>query len=191
MKTKKQKLYCYVDETGQDTQGELFVVSVVITQEDRDEVIKLLESIESETGKKATKWHKTRKDIKRIYIENILQRKMLKDKIFYSLFKDAGQYKELSVITIATAINSAKEQDEYKASIFIDGLQKSEVLIIGISLRRLGIKAEKVRGVKDESNSIIRLADAIVGFVREYVEGTDYTKQLYKLGIKNKTLQEV
>lgn len=27
----KQKLYCYVDETGQDTEGRLFLVSVVVT----------------------------------------------------------------------------------------------------------------------------------------------------------------
>ncbi|MBI2599976.1 hypothetical protein HYW43_03590 [Candidatus Daviesbacteria bacterium] len=34
----KQKLYCYVDETGQDTQGELFIVSVVVAKNDREEI---------------------------------------------------------------------------------------------------------------------------------------------------------
>lgn len=29
------------------------------------------------------------------------------------------------------------------------------------------------------------------GFIREYIEGTEYAKDLYKLGIKNKTLSEV
>lgn len=51
-----KKLYCYVDETGQDTKGEIFVVSVIVAQKDRDEIMELLETIEQETGKKATKW---------------------------------------------------------------------------------------------------------------------------------------
>jgi len=32
----KSKLYCYVDETGQDTLGELFIVAVVVSDADRD-----------------------------------------------------------------------------------------------------------------------------------------------------------
>ncbi len=31
------KLFCYVDETGQDTQGRLFVVAVVVTGSEREE----------------------------------------------------------------------------------------------------------------------------------------------------------
>lgn len=33
-----RKCYCYVDETGQDTKGSLFLVSVVIVQSDRNEI---------------------------------------------------------------------------------------------------------------------------------------------------------
>jgi len=46
---KKQKLYCYVDETGQDTKGELFIVSVVVVGWDRDALAEQLEMIERET----------------------------------------------------------------------------------------------------------------------------------------------
>jgi hypothetical protein len=28
-----RKLYCYVDESGQDTEGKIFVVSIVITED--------------------------------------------------------------------------------------------------------------------------------------------------------------
>jgi len=31
-----QKLYCYVDESGQDTEGEISFVSIVITGTERD-----------------------------------------------------------------------------------------------------------------------------------------------------------
>ena len=32
------KLYCYVDESGQDTRGALFVVAAVVAAEDRERV---------------------------------------------------------------------------------------------------------------------------------------------------------
>ena len=41
-----QKVYCHVDESGQDTEGKLFIVSVVITDTNKDESQKQLEKIE-------------------------------------------------------------------------------------------------------------------------------------------------
>ena len=46
-----QKIYCYVDETGQDTLGELFIVSVVVNSADRDALVAVLEKIERTSGK--------------------------------------------------------------------------------------------------------------------------------------------
>ena len=45
------KLYCYVDETGQDTEGRFFLVSVVVTGVERDEMRTWLETVEKESGK--------------------------------------------------------------------------------------------------------------------------------------------
>jgi hypothetical protein len=42
----KQKLYCFVDETGQDTKGESFLVSVIVTEEEYDRVNQVLLEIE-------------------------------------------------------------------------------------------------------------------------------------------------
>lgn len=49
--TAKQKLYCYVDENGQDTKGDIFIVSVVVTGKERDRLLNLCEEIEVESGK--------------------------------------------------------------------------------------------------------------------------------------------
>jgi hypothetical protein len=100
----KQKLYCYVDETGQDTKGGLFLVALVVTDEQRGMVASEAERIEERTGKGALKWRK-------------------------------------------------------------------------ISFRQLRIGVRKVRGMKDESNSLLRLADAVCGLVRDYLEGQEYTKE--------------
>ena len=39
-------------------------------------------------------------------------------------------------------------------------------------MRKKGIRTEKVRGLKDERDEFIRLADAIAGFVRDAQEGS-------------------
>lgn len=50
-----QRLFAYVDESGQDTNGTLFVVGVVILEDERDNILKELERIEDESGKKNIK----------------------------------------------------------------------------------------------------------------------------------------
>lgn len=186
-----QKLYCYVDETGQDTKGQYFIVSVLIAQEDREQLIERIELLEQRTGKKATKWQKTARLIKKQFIEQLFQDEHFQGKVFYSYYKDANAYQELTVLTVASAIHAVKYEERYKASIFIDGLQKSEITVVSAKLRKLGINTEKVRGVRDESHALIRLADAIAGFIREYKENLEYAGLLYELGVKNKVLTEV
>ena len=65
----KQKLYAYVDESGQDTKGGIFVVSIVVLENERDAVRERLEEIEQRTGKGAVKWHKSKHEFRRAYIE--------------------------------------------------------------------------------------------------------------------------
>lgn len=185
-----QKLYCYVDETGQDTRGESFIVSVVVAQEDREQLVQLVETVEQETGKKATKWHKTAREIKQRFVEQLVQNQTLRRKIFYSSYRNTSTYQELTVLTIAAAIHVTKRQTNYKASIFIDGLQKSEIMVVSAKLRKIGVNTEKVRGVRDESHALIRLADAMAGFIREYEEGREYAVVLYTLAVRNGILIE-
>jgi len=45
------KLYAYVDESGQDTQGEFFVVSVVVLDADHEAILQQLEAIETRSRK--------------------------------------------------------------------------------------------------------------------------------------------
>ena len=55
---KKQKLYCYVDETGQDTEGRFFLVALVVTGAERDALAAEAERIEQATGKSLKKWRR-------------------------------------------------------------------------------------------------------------------------------------
>ena len=80
-----QKLYCYVDESGQDTQGKSFWVSVIIVlQEERDILETLLENVEKQVHKRKFKWKSTHYKVKTKYIQEMLNIKILRSNIFYS-----------------------------------------------------------------------------------------------------------
>jgi Protein of unknown function (DUF3800) len=187
----KTKFYCFVDESGQDTEGRLFVVSVVVTGKERREIAKYLERIENDTEKRATKWKNTHIKRKIAYIERIVNSDVFKGKLFYHLSKNTRSYKEATILTVASAINAAKHSESYKASIFVDGLSESKIPLFSAELRKLGISTEKVRGPRDESDAIIRLADAIAGFTREYIEGAVYAQDLYRIGVKSGIFKEL
>lgn len=69
----KQNLYAYVDESGQDTQGAMFLVSVVVTGEEQETIRHRLQAIERGSGKLGKKWTKARLTERVPYIEALLQ----------------------------------------------------------------------------------------------------------------------
>lgn len=174
----KQKIYCYVDETGQDTKGRLFLVSVIVGDKERDELRKVVEQIEEKTGKRLMKWQKTSHNIRVAYLERLMQENILKGKVCFSVYKQTQAYVDLTILTVAKSI-LRKAKNDYKASVFVDGLDKTEIRKFTAGLRKLHIHTRKVRGLRDESDALIRLADAFCGFLRDYMEGKEYTKELY------------
>ncbi|MEO8395960.1 MAG: hypothetical protein ABI700_23395 [Chloroflexota bacterium] len=51
-----QKIYCYVDENGQETNGRIFVVAVVVIDGDPQAVAAQCEEFEHMSGKGKFKW---------------------------------------------------------------------------------------------------------------------------------------
>ena len=189
-----RKLYCYVDETGQDTKGRLFIVVAVVIEKTKDELKKKLERIESSIAKKKFKWNKTRNADRVQYIERALCLAPLKGNIYYRSFRGSKEYRDLTILTIAQAINLFLKKNsikDYKAIIEIDGLKKSEQSKVAVILRNLGIRTEKVRGAKDESSAIIRLADMVAGFIRETIEGKKSFMKIKAYFDKKKVLYEI
>ncbi len=176
---KPHKLYCYVDETGQDTKGQLFIVVAIMTVEP-SEVAALLEAAESSSGKGKVKWHRSRQS-KDQYIRSALSVD-IHIKVYYQVFTGNELSYELATVqATANAIDSYCQSegiDDYKATIVIDGLRRSLQHRTGKLLRNLGIRTKSVRGERDETNPIIRLADAVAGFVREAHEGNAHFKEI-------------
>lgn len=174
------KLYCYVDETGQDTEGELFLVAVVLKDISELETLeKKLEEIEARSGKKQFKWKKVNQKIKKRYLEELIQVKELKNAIFYATYQASKEYSKLTSFTIAKAV-LAKESTNYTVTVIIDGLNDRERNIVREELKKLKIKYRKIRGMRDEQSIFLRLSDAMAGFLREVYEGEEYAKQFMK-----------
>jgi hypothetical protein len=191
-KIKKKKIYAYVDESGQDTLGLVFVVSVLILEDERESICEILEKIEVESGKKNTKWNKSKHNFRKNYISEITKIEKLKRRIFFDTFSDTKKYIELTSFATAKAILKKTGSENYKVTVFVDGFKKKEVEIFIKGLRDLKIKTRKIRSVKkDENNAFIRLVDAICGLVRDASDKNEWAvKALSKLK-KEKLVSEL
>lgn len=185
-----QKLYCYVDETGQDTKGKLFLVSVVIPEKEKEKWREKLEMIEHESKKGIRKWFHTNKERRECYIKKVIDSNLFKNCIFYSKYEDTKSYTDLTILTTAKAILQ-KAKEPYSTTILVDGLGRRERYRFAAGLRRLKVKVRKVRGIRDQSDAFIRLADAITGFVRDYLEGDTTMKRLYEETMRRSVIRQI
>ena len=186
-----EKIYCYVDETGQDTKGDLFIVSVVIVEHERNQVIELCEKIEQKTHKGRVKWIKANYSKRLDYIRTILQEPAFMGKLNFAVYRNSRDYLPLTVLTIARSVTALALAD-YKATVLIDGLPRPQERWVGSELRHLRIQIRKVRGMrKDENDALIRLADALCGFVRAALEGQAAMRELFEQGKRSGCLREL
>lgn len=177
MRAQHHKLYVYVDETGQDTLGRLFIVVAIIVGKQRDDVLRYLEAVEVASGKgHRRKWVKSRDNERWAYLNQALKPKRFPDTVYYKTFGEGTDYHLRTAVVIAQSINlycAERRFSDYKATVIVDGLNRYESAKIGATLRRLGVRTRKVRGTTDESNALIRLADALAGLVRLGNEGNE------------------
>jgi hypothetical protein len=167
-----KKLYCYVDESGQHTEGAYFLVSVVIVAEERDQIEALLLKIEQTSRKRKLKWTRSRDEYRTAYIKAVLSSERFKNRLFSAFYQTMKDYVGLTVSTTAEAIQ-AHTQTDYKATVIVDGLRKSERNQFAVELRKLGVRTQKVVGGDDRTDAFIRLADALCGFVADAIQGRD------------------
>jgi|SRR2546421_2772948 len=187
----KVKLFCFVDETGQDTYGKFFLVfAVLIEQGKKDALESVLEEVERKTGKNKYKWKNTDNKLKEIFLQEIIKIDDLKKTLFYSVYSDTKKYNYSTALTVSKVVNGSVSGD-YFVTVVIDGLNKKEADLMRINLRNLGVKYKTIRGMKDEQSVFLRLADALAGFVRDYLEGESYTKKIFADVERRKLIKEV
>ena len=170
-----QKLYAFVDETGQDTLGELFVVATVLTAENHERVRQSLGRLERASGKGRRKWMKATPRQRLTYMTAVLQLPALHGRMFAAHFTETTTYLPCVLTTITHAVTAGAAGHPCRATVLIDGLQKTLRQDVAAALRAQlqfhQIRIEKVRGLDDQSDALMRLADALAGFVRHALEG--------------------
>ena len=87
------KLYAYVDESGQDTQGQFFVVSVVVLATEHEIILQQLEAVESRSRKGKIKWHHARYAYRQAYIDELANLTRLSQSLFFEVFSVSGHCK--------------------------------------------------------------------------------------------------
>ena len=160
-----QKLYCYVDESGQDPKSEFFVVVAIVNAEDQSHLRKQLEDIEDIAQTHKLKWHKTSHDRKMRYLSLVLERKIAAGKVYAAHYKKPIPYFFPMIEVLGKAIREVA-QGRYLARIYIDGIDKQKSQALTNALRASGISLRMVRSRRDESEPLIRLADMWAGCLR-------------------------
>ena len=185
-----QKLYCYVDETGQDTEGRFFLVAVVILVNDRENFRFKLRKAEEESGKGTKKWMKATHKQHEQYIKQIISDSAFSGAIFYTQYDNTRNYVDLTILATAKAI-LGKAKSPYTAIVFVDGLGRSERHRFAAGLRKLKVNVKKVRGIREQSDEFARLADAVAGFVRDGLDGGEAIQKLRQIAKRNSIIKEV
>ena len=82
----KQKLYCYVDETGQDASSERFTVVAVVSVGEQHGLSEMLREIERKAKTGHRKWHKTRPTPRQAYLNLVLERQERPESVYFGSF---------------------------------------------------------------------------------------------------------
>ena len=163
----QKRVDLYVDESGQDTRGRLFIVAVVAV-EDSNKLRQLCESFEETSGKRKKKWASSERSRRLDYLRAVIQNAAaLNVKLLYSVFHKRTDYDAATIDGIAKAILRLSPANSH-VYVYVDGLAKAKRGAYKTGLRRFGLPVKKVIRVrKDENEPLIRLADALAGAVGE------------------------
>lgn len=173
------KIYCFVDETGQDSAGKLFIVVIVVIRNSFvDETRQNLLSIEGITGKHKSKWGKVKHEIRSKYLKLAIKLIKKSGHVYYASFFQTKEYVALTAFALAQAILIFSDKLPTESTIVIDGLKSAEQSKVSRVMKIFNIKYAKIRGSRDESEPVLRLADSIAGLVRDAEEKNDISKKL-------------
>ena len=117
----QQKLYCYVDETGQDTASEVFIVVAVLSDRNQENLRDALIEIEELAGVRYGKWHNSKPARRVRYIELALDRRLGQEDVFFGSYPKPLPYL-LPMIEVLERAIKAKAAPSYTARVFVDGI---------------------------------------------------------------------
>ena len=98
---KVKRVDLYVDESGQDTRGKLFVVAIVAV-ENSDEFRRYCESFEASSGKGKVKWRSAQRERRLAYLRAVISgAASLGVTLFYSVSRRTTDYDSVTIDGVA------------------------------------------------------------------------------------------
>ncbi len=186
----KQKLFCYLDETGQDDRSALFIVVAVVSAGDQEALRSALMRLEQQSKIGGKKWHKLRSPEREQFLATLVQAGIAAGELFFSRHQKPVSFFPPLVETLAKAILAVAAED-YQAVIYVDGIDRKKARELTSALRARGLKAQEVRSARDESEPLIRLADRWAGCLRSGFEANPRAQALVKQALALGYLNEV
>jgi hypothetical protein len=163
--SQRQKLYCYVDETGQDTTSSVFIVVAVVSAQEQEQLRQALVEVEQAAGTGHRKWHKSRPARRLRYLNLVLEKNLGRGEVFFGSYPKPLPYFFPFLDVLEHAIK-LKAVTPYIARVFVDGIDHKKAVELTNALRIRGVSLEMVRSRRDESEPLIRLADMWAGCLR-------------------------
>ena len=173
----KQKLYCFVDETGQDDRSKFFIVVTVISSDEVDQLRSLVARLEKQSKVGSKKWHKLRSPERETFLELVLRHQTKLGQVFFGQYEKPLPFFLPMLETLTKAILSIA-QEEHQVVVYVDGIDKKKSHELTNALRLKGVKTKLVRSARDESEPLIRLADRWAGCIRDGIEGLEVNQAI-------------
>lgn len=170
-----QKVYCYIDETGQDLATNIFIVGVLtVLNKAKAEIW----ADKIDALKRSPKWKNTKTKNKVEFLKALAKSNFEFYAYIVSKEKDTP-VAELFQQGIVKVLKLFRDKDLF---VYVDGkIHRRNLGKIASSLRKSGISPKKVRYMNDEAVSLIRIIDGIVGAVRDYQDGNVVVSKLIKV----------
>ncbi len=179
-----------MDETGQDAGSELFIVAAVVAWDDVPALRASLMELEKELTIGSKKWHKLRQASRLAFMEAFLREKYPNLKIYFGKFKKPILYYFPALEVVEKALGNFPKPIE--AVVSIDGLDAISAKKMTNALRSKHLRLKLVKGWRDESEVLIRLADRWAGCLRQaIVDHNQDCKDLVSKAEKKGFLKEI
>ncbi len=191
-KNRRQKIYVYVDEAGQDATSQFFVVSTVVTEREQDLIRMQLLEIEKESKTYGFKWQQSQHNRRIKYLTLVLDRKVATGCVYIGQYSKPVEYTPPLIYVIEHAVKDREaSRGYYRAIVRVDGINRKVAITITNALRAQGVSLELVKGKTDESEPIIRLADMWAGCIRSALLGEKDAERLFHRAKETGYLKEV
>ena len=185
-----QKLYCYVDESGQDAGSEFFVVAAIVSEQEQEKLRDSILQVEKITKSGGKKWHKLRSENRVKHLNIILDQKIGKSDVCFGCFKKPIPY-SFPIIEVVEKSIKRKVKRKYSAIVYIDGIDRKKAAELTNALRMRGVSLRFIKSRRDESEPLIRLADMWAGCIRGALLGKRENIKILARAKKEKYLYDV